>query len=161
LEREGHRGENYDEGILLTGCLCKKRSGTRTRSASEPDQDEDNIGRQHHLSQLSARIVRSRTPEFRVASGSKAARNRRSDLHLLPSDRAGERLRVCIDGGNFRTRDPIEEDAIERIAAGIAEAEHLDSRSGQVQGKSWEFDHETGGFGMAEQSRGRSREIET
>ena len=92
-----------------------RRAGTRAATKSCANKNHSRIGKR--LADFVGRFRRRLITQVRIAAGAEATADRATKLHLMRSNRSGERLHIGIDRDEIGFFHSIKDNAIERIRA--------------------------------------------
>src|SRR2546421_10199576 len=126
FERKRQRSECDYQRAGFARELRDDRRRARTRSAAEPRANENHSRAGDGLTNLVRRFNRCLVTKLGIAAGSESARASASELNFSRRDGAGERLDVGIDRDEIVLIHAVEQNAVERVRAGAADAHDFD-----------------------------------
>ena len=126
LEAKGKGDERDDQRASFTGELCDIWGGARAGAATEPCANENHSGVGQRFADFAGRLCGCLIAQLGVAARAQTTSHRATELHFVRRHRTRQRLHIGIDRNHLGFLQAIEDDSIERIGTGAADAYNFD-----------------------------------
>ena len=125
IERLGNDGDGKD--LEIARDLGDDGSGSRTRTAAHTGRYEQKVGVFDRFGEHLFALFRSRAPHFRLRASAEPLRKGRTDLNFVFRFGEEQDLLIGIHRDVTCALNARFDHAVDRIASGAADADHLDS----------------------------------